>query len=241
MSGFVSLAGQAILLLAIIGILGFIVGWSLGSIRASRGTAERYDAQLRATLRRMSDTEAEAVTLRGRLDESLSSRAAQQREVESQENLVTALEARLAEAESAAEEAKRHARALETLVAETDVNKTEAETETEDRATDPDPHAQPVTSNGANAVERAGAIARRTAGGDDLPEDDLTNIRGVGTVIERMLKELGFVSYRQIARLTDAEIDVIDEALNAFHGRIRRDDWMASAANLHRTSYGADA
>ena len=237
MSGFVSLAGQAILLLAIIGILGFIVGWSLGSIRASRGTAERYDAQVRATLRRMSDTEAEAVTLRGRLDESLGSRAAQQREVESHENLVTALEARLAEAESAAEEAKRHARALETLVAETDVEKTEAE----NRATDQDPHAQPVTSNGASAVERAGAIARRTAGGDDLPEDDLTNIRGVGTVIERTLKELGFVSYRQIARLTDAEIDVIDEALNAFHGRIRRDDWMASAANLHRTSYGADA
>ena len=98
MSGFAALAAQAVLLLAVVALLAGVVGWSLGSLRATRRTVENYDDQLRATLGRMSAAEAEAVTLRGHLDETIGSRDSQRREVESQENLLVAMEARLASA-----------------------------------------------------------------------------------------------------------------------------------------------
>jgi NADH-quinone oxidoreductase subunit E len=68
--------------------------------------------------------------------------------------------------------------------------------------------------------------------------DDLKLIVGVGPVIERMLYQAGISTYRQIARLSEREIDAIDARLTEFRGRIRRDGWVAQARSLHVAKYG---
>jgi predicted flap endonuclease-1-like 5' DNA nuclease len=68
--------------------------------------------------------------------------------------------------------------------------------------------------------------------------DDLKLIVGVGPVIERMLYQSGIASYRQIARLSEREIDAIDARLAEFPGRIRRDGWVTQARTLHLAKYG---
>ena len=68
--------------------------------------------------------------------------------------------------------------------------------------------------------------------------DDLKLIVGVGPVLERMLQQLGISTYRQIARWTERDIDAFDARLPEFHGRVRRDDWVTQARELHLSKYG---
>jgi predicted flap endonuclease-1-like 5' DNA nuclease len=68
--------------------------------------------------------------------------------------------------------------------------------------------------------------------------DDLRLIVGVGPVLERMLQQLGVATYRQIARWTERDIDDFDARLPEFHGRVRRDDWVTQARELHLSKYG---
>ena len=70
--------------------------------------------------------------------------------------------------------------------------------------------------------------------------DDLKLIVGVGPVIERILYQSGIATYRQIARLSEREIDAIDARLAEFPGRIRRDGWVAQARSLHHAKYGTN-
>jgi predicted flap endonuclease-1-like 5' DNA nuclease len=103
---------------------------------------------------------------------------------------------------------------------------------------------QPVTADSAFAPdiakERVAEIARRTAGGLTPPDDDLVRIHGVGPKIARLLNGMGITSFRQVARLTPEDVVVVNEALEVFPGRIERDDWMASARELHREVYGVE-
>lgn len=68
--------------------------------------------------------------------------------------------------------------------------------------------------------------------------DDLKLIVGVGPVLERMLQQLGVATYRQIARWSERDIDEFDAKLAEFPGRIRRDDWVTQARELHLSKYG---
>jgi predicted flap endonuclease-1-like 5' DNA nuclease len=70
--------------------------------------------------------------------------------------------------------------------------------------------------------------------------DDLKLIVGIGPVIERMLYQLGIGTYRQIARLSERDIDDIDARLPEFPGRIRRDGWVTQARSLHVAKYGSN-
>jgi predicted flap endonuclease-1-like 5' DNA nuclease len=70
--------------------------------------------------------------------------------------------------------------------------------------------------------------------------DDLKLIVGVGPVIERMLYQMGIATYRQIARLTERDIDEIEARLREFPGRIRRDGWVTQARALHVGKYGSN-
>ena len=67
---------------------------------------------------------------------------------------------------------------------------------------------------------------------DAVTGDDLTRIKGLGPKLAGTLRELGVVSFAQIAAWTDADIDRIDAQLGRFQGRIRRDDWPAQAQLL---------
>ena len=70
--------------------------------------------------------------------------------------------------------------------------------------------------------------------------DDLKLIVGIGPAIERVLYRSGIATYRQIARLTEREIDAIEQTLAEFPGRIRRDGWVAQARSLHLSKYGTN-
>ncbi len=58
--------------------------------------------------------------------------------------------------------------------------------------------------------------------------DDLKRISGVGPKLERLLNDLGFWHFDQIAAWTPAQIAWVDARLT-FKGRIERDDWVAQA------------
>lgn len=83
-------------------------------------------------------------------------------------------------------------------------------------------------------------IAIRTAGGLTPPHDDLVRIHGVGPKIAGLLGSMGITSFRQVARFSPEDVAIVNEALDVFPGRIERDDWMASARELHREVYGSD-
>ena len=61
--------------------------------------------------------------------------------------------------------------------------------------------------------------------------DNLTEINGIGPVIEGKLQALGITGFAQIAELTAERITEIDEQLN-FKGRIDREEWVKQAKQL---------
>ena len=66
------------------------------------------------------------------------------------------------------------------------------------------------------------------------PPDDLQVLKGVGPKFADMLAERGVVRFDQLARLTPAEIDLLDSQLGPFRGRLRRDRIIEQADYLAR-------
>lgn len=66
----------------------------------------------------------------------------------------------------------------------------------------------------------------------EAARDDLKRISGIGPKLERVLHANGIFEFRQIAEWDNGDIDVIDEQLGSFRGRIRRDDWVGQAKRL---------
>lgn len=66
--------------------------------------------------------------------------------------------------------------------------------------------------------------------------DDLKLIAGIGPALEKKLLACGIASFRQLASLTDADIDQLEVRIRSF-GRIRRDDWIGQAKARHFEKY----
>ena len=62
--------------------------------------------------------------------------------------------------------------------------------------------------------------------------DDLKLIKGIGPKLEVLCNRLGFWHFDQIANWSAAEIAWVDANLEAFKGRVTRDDWVAQARVL---------
>ncbi len=67
-----------------------------------------------------------------------------------------------------------------------------------------------------------------TASTDSASADELTEIAGIGPVIASKLHGLGITTFKQIAELTEADVERIDAELN-FKGRIARENWIEQA------------
>lgn len=67
--------------------------------------------------------------------------------------------------------------------------------------------------------------------------DDLKLIHGIGPALEKKLNACGVASFRDLATLSDADIERI-EAVIKFAGRIRREDWMGQARAHYSQKYG---
>lgn len=63
-------------------------------------------------------------------------------------------------------------------------------------------------------------------------KDDLKLISGVGPKLERLLNKNGVFYFWQVAEWNRKDIDVIDERLDVFKGRILRDNWVRQAKDL---------
>jgi predicted flap endonuclease-1-like 5' DNA nuclease len=64
--------------------------------------------------------------------------------------------------------------------------------------------------------------------------DDFERIKGVGPKLADMLRSRGFTRFEQLAHLTAEEIDLLDDQLGPFRGRIRRDRIAEQATYLAR-------
>lgn len=91
-----------------------------------------------------------------------------------------------------------------------------------------------------NGLIKTLADERRALGvtAQAVERDDLKLINGIGPVLEGKLNAAGIRSYRQLATLTDADIDRLESDVIHFSGRIRREDWVDQAKTLHGKKYG---
>ncbi|MBT8087616.1 MAG: hypothetical protein KJO46_06245 [Gammaproteobacteria bacterium] len=69
--------------------------------------------------------------------------------------------------------------------------------------------------------------------------DNLQLIRGIGPAIEKTLNEMGIFRYRQIAAMSEYDIDRIAQRLKGFHSRIYREDWIGQARELDTRNLSA--
>ncbi len=69
--------------------------------------------------------------------------------------------------------------------------------------------------------------------------DDMTEISGIGPVLQQTLNGLGIHSYDQLARLTPADIERFGPELGPHKSRILREDWIGQAQRLHEQKYGS--
>lgn len=83
------------------------------------------------------------------------------------------------------------------------------------------------------------AIANRNRPALEV-DDDLKRIRGIGPVLEGLLKSKGIISYRQVALFGEEDIKHVAEAIGSFPGRILKDNWVESARQQHRLKYGSE-
>ncbi len=84
----------------------------------------------------------------------------------------------------------------------------------------------------------SGGMDNGPAASDEF-RDDLRRIRGIGPVLQRKLRELGYHTFEQIADWTEADIEKICETLPIFPDRIRKEGWVDQARLLQ--SEEADA
>ncbi len=116
-----------------------------------------------------------------------------------------------------------------------DLDAIEAETtfEAED---EPESEHEAEPEHAANGEDRPEAESATDMYG---PRDDLQKIKGVGPAIEKTLNEMGIVSFRQIADMSEYDIDRVARRLKGFRTRIYREDWIGQARELHAQAASA--
>jgi predicted flap endonuclease-1-like 5' DNA nuclease len=100
--------------------------------------------------------------------------------------------------------------------------------ETKDLASEAAAAASDVTG------ELLGAPVHRALSGGPETADDLLRLKGVGPKLADLLHARGFDRFDQLAHLTPEEIDLLDQQLGPFAGRIKRDRIVDQATFLAR-------
>lgn len=66
-------------------------------------------------------------------------------------------------------------------------------------------------------------------------KDDLKIIKGIGPFIETKLNALGIFTFEQVANFTPEIEEQVNEAIEFFPGRIKRDNWAGQARELAKS------
>jgi predicted flap endonuclease-1-like 5' DNA nuclease len=69
--------------------------------------------------------------------------------------------------------------------------------------------------------------------------DDLKQIKGVANVLEKMLHDIGVYYFWQIAEWGAKDVQHADEQLQAFKGRISRDEWVKQSKSFAKLASSA--
>jgi large subunit ribosomal protein L21 len=77
----------------------------------------------------------------------------------------------------------------------------------------------------------AGTEKKAAKSAKQASPDDLTLIGGVGPKIGKVLHELGYTTFAQVAAWTDADIEKVEEMAGP-KGRISREEWIEQAKEL---------
>jgi len=90
------------------------------------------------------------------------------------------------------------------------------------------------------ALERVKAKAEkidfsRIGTANENEKDDLKIIKGIGPFIEKKLNALGIFRFEQIANLNDEDKDLVNDAIEFFPGRVKRDDWVGQSIELAKS------
>ena len=81
--------------------------------------------------------------------------------------------------------------------------------------------------------ERSKSIDFKVLGTAKASEkDDLKAIKGIGPFIEEKLNALGIYTWKQVSKMTDKLEDQVNEAIEFFPGRVKRDQWVNQAKIL---------
>lgn len=72
-------------------------------------------------------------------------------------------------------------------------------------------------------------------------KDDLKKINGIGPVMEKLLNSFGITSFKQVADFKAVDIAKVTEAIDAFPGRIERDNWVGGALEEYNKKYKSKA
>ena len=85
----------------------------------------------------------------------------------------------------------------------------------------------------ARIAEKKDSIDFSTLGNaKEEDKDDLKSIKGIGPFLEEKLNALGIYTYEQISKMTPELEDQVNEAIEFFPGRIKRDEWVKQAKDL---------
>lgn len=102
------------------------------------------------------------------------------------------------------------------------------------------------TGEGKSLADEAAAAASDVTGdiidakvhaelpGASGPPDDLQVLKGVGPKLAAILNERGITRFEQIAKLSEGQVETLDESLGAFRGRLARDRIVEQADYLAR-------
>ncbi|MFY0632377.1 MAG: NADH-quinone oxidoreductase subunit NuoE [Vannielia sp.] len=92
--------------------------------------------------------------------------------------------------------------------------------------------AEARTETSGEAPASAGSKPETLSAARGGKADNLKSIKGVGPKLEKLLNSMGFYHFDQIAKWSDEELEWVDENLEGFKGRARRDEWVSQAKVL---------
>jgi NADH-quinone oxidoreductase subunit E len=87
---------------------------------------------------------------------------------------------------------------------------------------------KPLVRSAARAIDGRPELLKKPHG----KADDLKLIWGVGPALEKLLNKIGIWHFDQVANWTAKELSWVDEKLEGFKGRAKRDEWIKQSKKL---------
>ena len=200
----------------------------IGELEKGAAAAALVATQLKDSKSRSGELEASLGAARGELDGAQSRIADLEAQLEQEKSSLDARNVRIAELEGELGGALAGQRDLDAANAK--IAELEAALDGEDEEDTANAEANAMrTAAFASGAWIVGTTALGTAGVEPDHVDDLKKIKGIGPKLEGVLNEKGVQTYEQLAALNADEQEVVNGALDAFPGRIYRDEWVPQA------------